>query len=54
MCQTCGCSPCDKCGGKIENEVCAGCNMGSAECSCEAEMKEAGTEENAAEEEKAE
>lgn len=34
MCQTCGCTPCEKCGGSIENGVCAGCNNASSDCKC--------------------
>ncbi|MEN6384245.1 MAG: hypothetical protein ABFD79_03510 [Phycisphaerales bacterium] len=34
MCQTCGCSPCKKCGMPIENGVCSGCKKKSSECIC--------------------
>lgn len=34
MCQTCGCSPCAKCGAPIKNGVCSGCNKKAAECGC--------------------
>lgn len=47
MCQTCGCTPCEKCGDSIENGVCAGCSNASSECKCadtkgESEEKEEG------------
>ena len=35
MCQTCGCSPCKKCGMEIKNGVCVGCNKPAENCSCE-------------------
>ncbi len=34
MCQTCGCSPCMKCGAPIENGVCSTCKKKSSECTC--------------------
>jgi hypothetical protein len=34
MCQTCGCSPCSKCGKPIEKGVCSGCGKESKDCSC--------------------
>ena len=39
MCQTCGCTPCVKCGAKIEKGVCSGCNKPSKDCSCKAQAK---------------
>ena len=50
MCQVCGCTPCEKCGGKIENEVCAGCGKSSTECACEANASEMSGEETTKEE----
>ena len=35
MCQTCGCSPCKKCGRPIKEKLCSGCHKPSAECTCE-------------------
>lgn len=40
MCQTCGCSPCDKCGREIKNKVCSGCNKTSDKCSCQPQAKQ--------------
>ncbi len=37
MCQECGCSPCDKCGGEIDNGICAGCRKPASDCDCEFE-----------------
>jgi len=34
MCQTCGCSPCKKCGREIKNGVCDGCKKPSEQCTC--------------------
>jgi hypothetical protein len=34
MCQTCGCSPCSKCGKPIVKGVCSGCGKKSEECEC--------------------
>ena len=34
MCQTCGCSPCKKCGMEIKNGVCSGCQKPAAQCTC--------------------
>jgi hypothetical protein len=39
MCQTCGCSPCKKCGKPIENKVCSGCKKPADKCSCKAARK---------------
>jgi len=36
MCDTCGCTPCEKCGQPIEDGVCSGCGKPAAECTCEA------------------
>ena len=35
MCQSCGCTPCEKCGRPIEDGVCAGCGKPPSECTCE-------------------
>ncbi len=34
MCQSCGCSPCEKCGMPIEDGVCSGCKNKASECTC--------------------
>lgn len=49
MCQTCGCTPCEKCGASIENGVCAGCGKASSECKCDTmeEEKEEESKESA-------
>jgi hypothetical protein len=33
-CQTCGCTPCKKCGAEIKNGVCVGCGKASKDCTC--------------------
>lgn len=35
MCETCGCTPCEKCGRPIEDGACSGCGKSAAECTCE-------------------
>jgi hypothetical protein len=40
MCQTCGCTPCEKCGQDIKDGVCCGCQKPSSECTCEPEEEE--------------
>lgn len=37
MCATCGCAPCEKCGGEIKDGVCSGCGKKAGECTCEPE-----------------
>ncbi|MGB7582940.1 MAG: hypothetical protein WBL85_10900 [Sedimentisphaerales bacterium] len=39
MCQTCGCSPCRKCGKEIIDTVCSGCNKLADKCTCEKKYK---------------
>ena len=39
MCDVCGCAPCKKCGGKIENKVCVGCKKPAAQCTCPPKKK---------------
>ena len=39
MCQTCGCSPCKKCGKPIENKVCSGCKKPADKCTCKPAKK---------------
>ena len=34
MCDTCGCTPCKKCGKPIKNGVCVGCKKKADECVC--------------------
>ncbi len=34
MCQSCGCSPCQKCGREIKEGLCCGCNKPAVECEC--------------------
>lgn len=46
MCQTCGCSPCQKCGRKIERGVCDGCNKSSFDCVCEKDQKDENDQED--------
>ena len=33
-CQSCGCTPCKKCGAEIKNKVCSGCGKPAKECTC--------------------
>lgn len=51
MCQTCGCTPCEKCGDSIENGVCAGCGNVSSDCKCSDTEKETEEESEKKEEE---
>jgi hypothetical protein len=37
MCEGCGCTPCETCGGPMEDGVCAGCGETANECTCEPE-----------------
>jgi hypothetical protein len=34
MCQSCGCSPCAKCGREIKDKVCSGCKKPAEKCTC--------------------
>ncbi|MHC4571775.1 MAG: hypothetical protein ACYS0C_06840 [Planctomycetota bacterium] len=40
MCESCGCTPCETCGGPIVDGVCEGCSMPAAECTCEPQSEE--------------
>jgi len=39
MCQSCGCSPCSKCGREVKNNVCTGCNKPPDKCTCQPAKK---------------
>lgn len=34
MCQTCGCTPCKKCGREIKEGTCTGCKKPTDQCQC--------------------
>jgi hypothetical protein len=42
MCQSCGCTPCKKCGAPIENGVCKNCGKPAKDCTCQAKKSRAG------------